>query len=584
MNNQPSEIQRHSCEHVMASAIMKLWPQTKRGVGPAVTYGFYQDLKIHDYKITDADFTAIEAEMAKIKALKLPIEKIEKSVDEALEFENKRNQPYKVELLKDLKANAETKVTYYQIGEYIDLCRGPHIENTSQIGFFKLDKVAGAYWKGDENNSMLQRIYGFCFSTKEDLDKHLWQIEEAKKRDHRKLGEQLDLWTFSDKVGSGLPLFTAKGAMVRRLICEFVEGLQSQQGIEQVWTPQIAKAELFKISGHYDKYKENMFSVKSNYSNEEFFLKPMNCPQHTQIYASKPRSYKDLPIRMSDFAMLYRDEKPGELLGLSRTRSFSQDDCHIFCREDQIVLEMNKALDMTKQIMETYGFSYKYRLSLRDSKHPEKYLGDDKTWDKAEKLLEQILKDRGAEYYPGVGEATFYGPKLDLIATDSLGREWQLSTLQVDFFMPQRFELEYTDQNGQKQRPVMLHRAISGSPERLMAILLEHFNGNIPTWLSPIQAIILPISDKHLDYGQKLLKLLREQNIRSTINDNSETLGAKIRNAQLQKIPYMLIVGDKEMKNGTVGERGRSGKDYGEQKVEEFIKNIKKEIDNNTLD
>lgn len=553
---------------------MKLYPQALRTIGPAIDKGFYYDFD--DLKISEADLPAIEAKMHELSKTWDRFEGREVSPEEAKKIY--KDNPYKLDLIEEF---AGQKLTIYKSGDYEDLCRGGHIDHPDkQLKHFKLLSIAGAYWRGDEKNKMLTRIYGTAFPTQEELDKYLWQQEEAKKRDHRKIGAQLGLWTFSDYVGGGLPLFTPKGTIVRRLINEYVEELQNKQGINQVWTPQIAKAELFKISGHYEKYRENLFSIRSNYSDEEFFLKPMNCPQHTQIYASQPRSYRDLPIRMADFAMLYRDEKPGELIGLTRTRSFSQDDCHIFCREDQITAEMNMALDMTKTIMETYGFKYKYRLSLHDPDHPEKYLGDPQTWAKAEKLSEAVLKDRGMEYFPGVGEAAFYAPKLDLIATDSLGREWQLSTLQIDFFMPQRFNLTYIDEKGRKQTPVMLHRAISGSPERLMAILIEHFAGAFPTWLSPVHVVILPISDKHLDYAKKVESGLKSQNIRVELNDKNEPLNARIRDTQLQKVPYMLIVGDREVESNTVARRGRSGKDYGPQSLNEFIKDLRHEIDN----
>lgn len=577
------DIMRHSCEHVMAAALMNLWPKAKRGVGPAIENGFYQDIEIPDYQLTTKDLTKIEEQMQQIKKAKIKFIKGVKKIDDAITYEKKLGQKYKVEILEDLNSTGETTVTYYQLGDYIDLCRGPHAENTSQIGFFKLDRLAGAYWRGNEKNTMLQRVYGLCFNSKEELDKYLWRMIEAKKRDHKKLGVALGLWTFSDLVGPGLPLFTQKGALVRRLINEFVEDLQSKQGIAQVWTPQIAKADLFKKSGHYDKYRENMFHVRSNYSEEEYFLKPMNCPQHTQIYASVSRSYKDLPIRMADFAMLYRDEKPGELNGLIRTRSFSQDDCHIFCREDQVVEEMNKALDMTQQIMEAYHFDYKYRLSVSDPNHMEKYLGDKKTWEKAEKLCEKILKDRGVKYYLGIGEAAFYAPKLDLIATDSLGREWQLSTLQIDYFMPERFDLQYTNSDGKIKRPVMLHRAISGSPERLLAILLEHYGGAFPLWLSPVQIIIIPIADRHLSYANKIASELKKAGIRVEIDHRQESMQAKIRDTTLQKVPYMGIIGDREsqkLEDLVISIRTREGKDLGQMELNKFIDLIKKEIEN----
>ena len=565
---------RHSCAHLMAAAILKLFPSAKPTIGPTIENGFYYDFD--NLSISDSDFPKIEKEMQSLVKSWSSFEKIEVSFSEAKQ--TFKDNPYKLELIEELEKKGE-KITLYESGKFLDLCRGGHIENPKEIKYFKLLSVAGAYWKGSEKNKMLTRIYGTAFYTQTELDEYIKTQEEAEKRDHRKIGAQLGLWTFSEYVGSGLPLFTQKGAIIRRLLCEYVESLQSRQDILQVWTPQFAKADLFKISGHYDKYKENMFKVTSNYSDEEFLLKPMNCPQHTQIFASKQRSYKDLPIGMADFAMLYRDEKPGELSGLFRTRSFSQDDLHIFCSEDQVVDEMNKALDMTKEIMETFGFKYKYRLSTRDLKHPEKYLGDPKTWDKAEKLSEDILKTKKIEYFDGPGEAAFYAPKLDLIAIDSLGREWQLSTLQIDYVMPERFNLTYTGKDGKEKRPVMLHRAILGSPERMMAILIEHFSGNFPTWLTPVQVKVLPITEKHLDYAKKVGDRLKEEGIRVEVDERNERLQAKIRDAQLEKVAYMLILGDKEKESESVAVRKRNGKDLGSQPLDKFIQEIKKEIE-----
>lgn len=566
---------RHTAEHVLHAATEKLYPGLKKAMGPATEDGFYFDFDL-DKKISEEDFPSIEAEMQKIIDSNLPMVQEFITPKEAKKIF--KGNPYKLDWISEIEKRGE-KISIYKMGNVdLDLCSGPHVAKTGEVKAFKLLSVAGAYWHGDEKNKMLTRIYGVAFPTKEELDHYLWVLEETKKRDHRKLGAQLGLWTFSELVGTGLPLYTQKGALLRRLINEFVENLQSKQGIFQVWTPQIAKADLFKISGHYDKYKENMFKVHSNYSEEEYFLKPMNCPQHTQIYASTQRSYRDLPIRMSDFAMLYRDEKPGELMGLARVRSFSQDDCHIFCREDQIVNEMSNALDMTKEIMETYGFKFKYRLSTRDPKHPEKYIGDPKVWDKAEALGEKILKDRGIEYFPGVGEAAFYGPKLDLIATDSLGREWQLSTLQIDFVMPERFDLSYIDQDGTPKRPVMLHRAIAGSPERLMMVLLEHYSGNLPVWLSPVQVKVLPISEKNNDYATKVQKELEEEGIRVEIDTRNQTLQAKIRDAQLEKVPYMLIVGGKEEEAKKIAVRLRTGEDLGQTTTHDFITRVNKQV------
>ncbi|MBI2587629.1 threonine--tRNA ligase [Candidatus Amesbacteria bacterium] len=568
---------RHSCAHLLAAAVTDLYPKAQRTIGPAIENGFYYDFDL--LPASQEELLRIETKMHEIVKTWSKFESREVSPDEAKKIY--KNNPYKLDLINEF---AGQKITIYKSGNYEDLCRGGHVEHPDKaLKHFKLLSVAGAYWRGDEKNKMLTRIYGTVFPTKEELDKYLWQQEEAKKRDHRKLGSQLGLWTFSEHVGSGLPLFTQKGALVRQLICEHIESLQIKQGIAQVWTPQIVKAELFKISGHYDKYRENLFSVRSNYSDEEFFLKPMNCPQHTQIFASQSRSYRDLPLRLADFAMLYRDEKPGELLGLNRVRSFSQDDCHIFCREDQIEYEMNMALDMTKQIMETYGFKYKYRLSLHDPQHPEKYLGDKETWDKAEKSSEKILKDRGMEYFPGVGEAAFYAPKLDLIATDSIGREWQLSTLQIDFFMPQRFGLTYIDEKGQKQVPVMLHRAIAGSLERLMAVLIEHYAGAFPTWLAPVQVAVIPVSDKFAQYAQSVTNQLKSQNIRAELNAKNEPLNARIRDAQLQKVPYILVVGNREAQSDSVSVRHRGSKESQSQSLSQFSTSISEEISSRAI-
>jgi threonyl-tRNA synthetase len=567
---------RHSAEHVLTQAMVRLYPKILMAMGPATDEGFYFDFDPQGEKISEVDFPRIEAEMRRIVRANLPItrEEIEPAEAKKLFADN----PFKQGWLKEIVKRDE-KVSIYRTGkEFVDLCSGPHVASSGQIGAFKLLSIAGAYWHGDEKKQMLTRIYSTAFSTQKELDQYLRQIEEAKKRDHRKIGAKLGLWTFSSLVGAGLPLFTQKGALLRSLIVQYVEELQARQGIAQVWTPQIAKAELFKISGHYDKYQENMFRVRSNYSEEEFFLKPMNCPQHTQIYAATARSYRDLPIRMSDFAMLYRDEKPGELLGLARVRSFSQDDCHVFCREDQIIDEANKALDMTQEIMSAFGFKYRYRLSTRDPEHPEKYIGNDRDWRKAEKLSEQILQNRKIVYFEGRGEAAFYAPKMDLIAIDALGREWQLSTLQIDFFLPQRFNLTYTDRKGQEQRPVMLHRAIAGSPERLIMVLLEHCAGALPPWLSPVQVAVLPISDKSLAYAQKLTQELAEKEIQVELNDKNEPIGAKIRDTEGQKVPYMLVVGEREAANGKVNVRIRGQKKLGEMSPKQFHQLIREDI------
>ena len=573
---------RHSCAHLLAAAVMELWPKTLRTIGPAIEEGFYYDFDFGDIKISEEDFGKIEEKMhALLKSWK-GFEKSEVTEKEAKDAY--KGNKYKIELIDEFSGEGQ-KLTFYKSGDYSDLCRGGHVENPSEeLKYFKLLSVAGAYWRGSEKNKMLTRIYGTVFPSQNELDDFITMKEEAKRRDHRKLGKEMDLFTFSELVGSGLPLYTPKGALMRRLVNEYVESVQSLQGYSQVWTPQIAKADLFKTSGHYDKYKDSMFRVFSNYSDEEFYLKPMNCPQHTQIYASKPRSYKDLPIRLTDFAMLYRDEKPGELSGLARVRAFSQDDCHIFCREDQVDEEVDRALAMTKEIMKTFGLSYKYRLSTRDPEHPEKYIGDPKIWDKTEKWAEEIMKRNDIEYFDGPGEAAFYAPKMDLIARDSLGREWQLSTVQIDYFLPERFNLTYIDSDGKEKRPVMIHRAIVGSPERFLMVLIEHFGGNFPTWLTPVQVKVLPITEKHLDYANEVTKKLKDAGIRVELDDRNERLQAKIRDAQMEKASYMFIVGDKETEARSVAVRKRNSDDLGAKDFDEFVKSLKKEIQEKVID
>ncbi len=573
---------RHSAEHILTQAMENLWPgKIIKAMGPAIETGFYFDFDTEgEVKITEADFPAIEKEMWRIVNLNLPISKEIVSEDKARKlFEG---NPYKMEWV-DKAVQENEEISVYWTGEpgkegsFVDLCAGPHVSATGEVKAFKLLSVAGAYWHGDEANKMLMRVYGTAFDSKEALDKYLWQLEEAKKRDHRKLGRELDLFTFSDMVGSGFPLYTPRGALVRRLLNSYVEEMQTAEGYQQVWTPQVAKAELYKTSGHYDKYKGDMFRVISNYSEDEFFLKPMNCPQHTQIYASQMRSYKDLPIRMTDFAMLYRDEKPGELSGLARTRSFSQDDCHIFCSEDQVDQEIDTALQMTKKIMETFGLKYRYRLSTRDLKQPEKYLGDPETWDRVEKWAVRIMERNNIPYFDAPGEAAFYAPKMDLMATDALGREWQLSTVQIDFVQPARFGLKFVDQDGTEKTPVMIHRAILGSAERFMMVILEHFAGALPLWLSPVQVSVLPISDKTLDHSKKVADSLKKAGIRVELNLDADSLGKKIRNAESEKVPYMLIIGEKEVEAGMVSVRQRGQKDLGTMTLVDFVEKVNKE-------
>lgn len=551
---------RHSAEHILTQAMHELYGADKviMAMGPATDDGFYFDFDTpEDFRLTEEMFPKIEKMMKKIASRALPITREEITQAEARELF--QENPYKMEWLDEIKDKEEVISIYRTGDQFVDLCAGPHIDNTKELKYFKLLSIAGAYWHGDENNKMLTRVYGTAYETKEELDQHLWRIEEAKRRDHRKLGRELDLFTFSPMVGSGLPLYTSKGSFIRRTLNDFVEAVQSKLDYTQVWTPQIAKAELFKTSGHYDKYKDDMFRVVSNYSDEEFFLKPMNCPQHAEIYKSQLRSYRDLPLRLTDFAMLYRDEKPGELNGLARVRAFSQDDCHVFCREDQVDYEIDMMLKMTKEIMETFGFKYRYRLSTRDPEHPEKYLGDPKEWDKVEAWAVKIMERNGIDYFDGPGEAAFYAPKMDLMATDALGREWQLSTVQIDFVQPRRFDLTYTDQDGTQSRPVTLHRAIVGSPERLMMILIEHYAGAFPLWLSPVQLKLLTVSDKQSQYANQLKDKLKAAGFRVELDDSGKSLGKKIALGGQEKHPYLAVIGAKEVSNQTLTVKNRAG-------------------------
>ncbi|MCX6785338.1 MAG: threonine--tRNA ligase [Candidatus Komeilibacteria bacterium] len=594
MNQKNIGLARHSLAHLMAAAIQKLWPNVRFGVGPFIENGFYYDIEIPDYSLTEADLEKIEEKMREFIKTDIKYIREEISLDEAIEMFQDLNQPYKVELLRDIKTKGTTKIdapefkflaedpeviSIYYSGDFVDLCRGPHLESVRDINLaFKLTHLAGAYWRGDEKNKMLTRIYGLAFATQKELDEHLAMLEEAKKRDHRKLGKELDLFVFSDLVGPGMPLFTPKGYIIRKEIIKLDVELQENIGFLEVHTPQINKAELFKISGHWDKYKNDMLMVKSHYSDEEYFLKPMNCPQHTQIYASQKRSYRDLPIRYADFANLFRDEKPGELSGLTRLRCFAQDDGHSFCREDQIAEEFANILEIINKALKIYGLDYYVRLSLWDENQKEKYLGDEKIWTKSQALLEQLLKDNKINYQTALGEAAFYGPKMDIIAKDAIGREWQLSTIQLDFNMPERFNLKYTDSDGLEKHPVMVHRAIIGSPERFLGILLEHYAGAFPLWLSPVQVKILSVASTHEEHCQNLVKKFKQALIRAEADITNETLGNKIRKASGEKIPYLLVIGDKEINSDKLAVRVR-----GQEKLlaigeAEFMDKMKKLI------
>src|SRR5258708_6027793 len=545
MNNNLKNL-RHSTAHLLAAAVMEIWPETKRTIGPAIEDGFYFDFEFSN-PISEKDFPRIEQKMHEIGKSWKGFEQHVLSKEDALK--EYKDNPYKQELIEEFAKDGQ-KLTFYKSGTYWDLCKGGHIEHPEkELKHFKLLSVAGAYWRGNEKNVMLTRIYGTVFPTKQELDEYLHMLEEAKKRDHKKLAKELDLIVFSELVGAGLPLYTPKGAMLRSLVYDYSRQLNQKIGYGETAMPSVNRAELFKVSGHYEKYKEDMFEVRSHYSEEDFFLKPMNCPQHCVIFASRGRSYRELPIRFSDFSVLYRDERPGEINGLFRSRSFTQDDGHCFCREDQIEEEFEKVLGIVDEALKTYGFDYWIRLSLRDSAHIEKYLGNDATWEKAESTLKKLVERKKLPYKEAPGEAAIYGPKLDFMATDSLGREWQISTIQLDMNMPGRFGLEYTDADGSKKTPVMIHRAIIGS-ERFIAILIEHYAGKFPLWLSPVQVAILPIADRHIDYAKQVTDMLKQHGIRAELDERSERLQAKIRDHTLQKVPFMGIIGDKELAEG----------------------------------
>ncbi|MBD3251946.1 threonine--tRNA ligase [Candidatus Uhrbacteria bacterium] len=556
---QSVETQRHSAAHLMAAAIQRLFPEAKFGVGPVIENGFYYDIDI-GRTITEEDLKEISKQMKKLVSGNPTFEREELSMDEAIKLFEDLGQTYKVELLQDLKEKGTTSlseeeqqdlgnvesVSIYKTGAFTDLCRGPHVEKASDIGPWKLTKFSGAYWRGDQNNPQMQRIYGVCFATQEELDDYLTMMDEAEKRDHRKLGAELDLFTFSPIVGSGLPMFTPRGTMMRDLLKDFVWELMKPYGYERVTIPHIAKCDLYKTSGHWDKFEDDLFHVSSKKTDDQFVLKPMNCPHHTQIYASKPRSYRDLPVRYSEVTMVYRDENTGQLQGLSRVRSITQDDAHVFCRKDQVAEEVMGMYRIIEGFYKAFDMPLEVHLSVRDPKAPEKYLGGDEVWKMAEGVLADVMKEVGIDAKPEEGEAAFYGPKLDFVAKDAIGRQWQLATIQVDFNLPERFELEYTNTEGEKERPVMIHRAILGSVERFLSILIEHYAGAFPAWLAPVQVQVVPVADRHNAFSDTLRDDLLAQGIRAEVDDATESVGKKIRKAELRKVPYMVVVGDKE--------------------------------------
>jgi len=571
---------RHSFAHLLGAAVLELYPGSKLAIGPAIDDGFYYDVDGAG-KISDADLPRIETEMRKILKTWDKFEKIKETEKSAKE--HYVGNPYKNELIQEL-ADKKEDITSYQSGKFVDLCRGGHVESAKDIDpdGFKLSHVAGAYWRGNEKNPQLTRIYGLAFENKKELDAHITMLKEAKKRDHKKLGLELDLFTFSELVGSGLPLWTPRGTLLRNLLDDFVWELRKKAGYQQVDIPHITKKELYEKSGHWEKFKDELFLIKTR-EGHEFAMKPMNCPHHTQIYARKPHSYRELPQRYANTTKVYRDEQSGELAGLSRVRSITQDDAHVFCRPSQVKEEIEKIWDIITEFYKGVGFNLDVRLSLHDPKYPEKYLGDAETWKKSEDWLRQVIKDKKTKTEDeAIGEAAFYGPKIDFSGKDSLGRHWQVATIQLDMNMPERFDLNCINERGEKERIVMIHAAIMGSIERFLSVIIEHYAGAFPVWLSPVQAIILPISDKQNKGAEKILNQLKEAGIRTELNSNNETLGKKIREAELQKIPYLLVIGDKELQTNAVAVRQRGKGGLGQIKVEEFIKKIAGEIKKKT--
>lgn len=603
MNKQELYAMRHSLAHIMAQAIQRLWPGAKFGVGPVVENGFYYDIDIDDVKISEDDFKKIESEMCKVIADDYPFERSEKSIDEGISWAEEGRQPYKVELLNDLKRAGTTiakdlnkdemgtiaasdsaidSVSFYTDGDFTDLCRGPHAVSTGKVGAFKLMRVAGAYWRGKETNPQMQRLYGVAFATQEELDLHLSMLDEAKKRDHRKLGKELDLYTTSNLVGVGLPLFTPRGTVLRELFAQYSNQLRQSYGFTKVWTPHITKKDLYETSGHWAKFGDELFLVTSQETSDKMALKPMNCPHHTQIFASSPRSYRDMPVRFLETTTDYRDEKTGELGGLNRVRSLTQDDSHVFCRPDQIEDEINNLLASARELYSTIDMKLRVRLSYRDES--DAYLGDVDLWNQAQGQLKNAVAANQLDYFEQEGEAAFYGPKIDFMATDAIGREHQVATIQLDFVQPERFGLEYIGSEGNAERPVMIHCALLGSIERFLSVYIEHTGGWFPFWVAPEQVRILTINDSVLDYVSEIESVLAEtvimapvkyNEVRYTVDSRSESLGKKIREATAYKIPVQLIIGPKDAEARQVSVRTQEG----ESKVElgnlaEYLMNL----------
>lgn len=604
MNDEQLYAMRHSLAHITAQAVQHLWPEAKFGVGPVVENGFYYDIDLGETKISEDDFPKIEAEMRKIVDANYPFEQSDKPVDEAIEWAKSNNQPYKEELLNDLKRAGTTvakdldanelglaaagegvveNVSFYADGDFTDLCRGPHATTTGSVGTFKLMRVAGAYWRGKSDNAQMQRLYGVAFQDQTELDNYLHQLEEAKKRDHRKLGQELDLFTFSPLVGSGLPLFTPRGTIIREELTRFAEDLRRNSGFDRVSIPHITKTDLYKVSGHWDKFGDELFLVKSQETSDEFALKPMNCPHHNQIYAARPRSYRDLPIRYFETTTVYRDEKTGELGGLSRVRSISQDDSHVYARQDQLQTEVGQLVADVQSLYSALDMPLRARLSFRDAS--DKYLGDEKLWELAQRTIADLAKQNKLDYFEAEGEAAFYGPKIDFMATDAIGREHQVATVQLDFVQPERFGLEYADEHGERQRPVMIHCAILGSIERFMSVYIEHTAGRFPLWVAPEQLRIIQVkdTDEVMNFVQQLLAAAREKGIRVHVDDDNQSVGKKIRDAEVWKVPYTLVIGEKEVQAERLKPRVRSdlavlGDVEREYEVDQFLGSLANEI------
>ena len=568
----------HSSPHLMAEALEELYPNVKLGIGPAIDNGFYYDIDLGEKRsLSSDDFSKIEDKMLTLAREKNNFTRKEISKKDAIEFFKNKGDEYKLELLEDLN---DGDISFYSQGNFTDLCKGPHIDNTSRIKAIKLLNVAGAYWRGDEKRKQMTRIYGISFQKQKELTSHLQMLEEAKKRDHRKLGKEMELFTFSQKVGQGLPLWLPKGAQLREKLEKFLKKAQEQAGYLPVITPHIGNKDLYVCSGHYEKYGEDSFQpIKTPQENEEFILKPMNCPHHCEIYKSKQYSYKDLPVRFAEFGTVYRYEQSGELHGLTRVRGFTQDDAHLFVRPDQVKSEFKNVIDLVLYVFKALNFTdFKAQVSLRDKENKTKYIGSEKNWDKAEQEIIEAAKEKGLDTIIEYGEAAFYGPKLDFMVRDAIGREWQLGTIQVDYALPDRFELEYTGKDNQKHRPVMIHRAPFGSLERFVAILIEHCSGNFPLWLSPEQFIILPISEKFHEYAEKVSQLLKNYDICGPIDKRAETTSRKIRDAEVSKIPFIIVVGEREEAENKITVRKHGGENIGSIETEQFISIVQKEI------